>query len=295
MAIRSNRSPATGAKNEPSRTSILSSTSLRAALNRAIASARWLTSVATTRSLCVAQVECLHAAAGAEVECRAHVVAQRQLGEAGGGRADPEHVVTGDAGGDAVEAGGQVADHPQVALLRGVGPDVEPGSDLSDGLHERAGVDHPVDEPAGQRALGLGGRDGGLEQEEPGQRRQWAAVRRTTHARRGLVARQRLVRLRAEQPADGVVGEVGGEQGFAERGGEGDGQHGTTLVALVPRSVDARRPRDAPAGALVAEVRRRAGGVLDRDGDAGVSRVVPAGQRRRDRSRRVADPEPLAR
>ena len=49
VAIRSNRSPRTGSKNEPSRTSIAAATWFSAALNRAMPSARWLTSVATTR------------------------------------------------------------------------------------------------------------------------------------------------------------------------------------------------------------------------------------------------------
>ena len=55
VAIRSKRSPRTGSKKEPSRTSTRSPTSLRAALNRAMPSARWLTSVATTWPLCAAR------------------------------------------------------------------------------------------------------------------------------------------------------------------------------------------------------------------------------------------------
>ena len=50
VAIRSNRSSATGSKREPARTSTLP-TPLRAALSRVIRSARSLTSVATTTSL----------------------------------------------------------------------------------------------------------------------------------------------------------------------------------------------------------------------------------------------------
>ena len=55
VAIRSYRSPRTGSKKDPSRTSTRSPTSLRTALNRAMPRARWLTSVATTWPLCAAR------------------------------------------------------------------------------------------------------------------------------------------------------------------------------------------------------------------------------------------------
>ena len=81
VAIRSNLSPATGSKSEPSRTSTLS-TPLSAALRRVIRRARALTSVATTVSAVVGEVQRLDAAAGAEVERPAHRLADRSAGPA---------------------------------------------------------------------------------------------------------------------------------------------------------------------------------------------------------------------
>ena len=81
VAIRSNRSPATGSKKEPSRTSTGTGTSLRAALKRAIRSARLFTSVATTASLWVARWSAWTPTAGAEVEGPPHPLAQRELGQ----------------------------------------------------------------------------------------------------------------------------------------------------------------------------------------------------------------------
>ena len=67
---------------------------------------------------CAGEVQCLDAAAGAEVEGTADRLAHRQLRQGRRGRADAEHVVGGDPDRGPVEAGGQVADDPQVARRR---------------------------------------------------------------------------------------------------------------------------------------------------------------------------------
>ena len=230
MAIRSNRSPRTGSKNEPSRTSTRSATSLRAALKRAIRSARWLTSVATTRVAVRGEVQRLHAAAGAEVEALPDRLAQGELGQRGRGGADPEHVVGADPLRQAVQARRQVADHPQV---RSPCSSVAYGRTSSraatsptDRVEDALGR-QPVHQP-GQRRLGRGRRSpapaaGTAGSASPAaSRRRWRAAQR----RGGLVARQRGVGDRAEQLGDGVVGEVrpGRERraAAAEVAGHGD-------------------------------------------------------------------------
>ena len=117
--------------------------------------------------------------------------------------------------GTAVEARGEVADDPQAVAVGGVRAHVEPGGDLADRPLEEALGREPVDQ-ARQRPLGGVEVDHGLQQEEPGQRLERAAARRTAQRGRRLVARQRVVRGRAEQVGDPVVGEVRGHEGLTQ-------------------------------------------------------------------------------
>ena len=84
-------------------------------------------------------------------------------------------MVGADPVGAAVQARGQVADHPQVpsavGVVDGIGAYVEPGPHLADSPLQQALGGHPVHE-ARQRRLGRGEPDGRLEQEEPDQRLQ---------------------------------------------------------------------------------------------------------------------------
>ena len=97
-------------------------------------------SVATTASAWARQVQRLDSAPGAEVERPGDRLAQGQARARGRGGADAEHVVVGDADVRAVEAGREVGDHPQVAVLGGVRADVEQGAYLAAGGTEEAGV-----------------------------------------------------------------------------------------------------------------------------------------------------------
>jgi hypothetical protein len=149
-------------------------------------------------------------------------VPEGELGERGGSRADAEHVVRGHLLRSAVQAGRQVADDPQVgAVVAAVWAAVEPGGHLADRLREHAVGHEPLDQP-GERPLRVGQVHRALEKEQPDQRRErlpgarWSS-RNPTKCRGGLVARERRVRLRAEQLGNRVVGEVGGEQRVAER------------------------------------------------------------------------------
>ena len=113
VAIRSNRSPRTGSKKEPSRTSTRSATSLSAALNRAMPSARWLTSVATTRPLCAARCSaCTPQPVPRSRLCStgARTVSWASEVEAG---LMPSTWSAPTRCGCAVQPGGQVADHPE--------------------------------------------------------------------------------------------------------------------------------------------------------------------------------------
>ena len=165
------------------------------------------------------QVQRLDSAPGAEVEGPGDRLAQRELGQRGRGGADAEHVVVGDADVRAVEAGREVGDDPQVAVVGGVRADVEQRAYLAAGGTEEAGVLELADQP-GQGALGVLGGDRRLEQEQPGQRGERRAVARPPQGRRGLVAAERLVGAGAEQVGDGVVGEAGGLQGRAQTKGQ---------------------------------------------------------------------------
>ena len=230
--MRSKRSPATGSKKEPSRTS--TSTPLSSALSCVIQRARLLTSVATTRPAWRGEVEGLDAAAGAEVERRADRLAHRQLGQARRRARDAEHVVGTDGDRRPVEARRQVRDDPEVAVQAGLGGGVRaavhPRRDLADALLEQPGVAEPVDQP-GQGPVGVVAADRGLQQEQPDQRVERPARRRTPQRGQGLVAPERAVRLLADRLRHPVVGEAGGVQGVAQRRGEVQTRwHGASLA-----------------------------------------------------------------
>lgn len=128
--------------------------------------------------------------------------------------------------GASVQAGREVADHPQVGLVVGrVRPAVQPRSHLVAGPGDDARGGQRVDQ-AGERALGVGRGDRVLEQEQPDQRAERPCLRGRDPAggRRRLVAGQRRVRLGAQQLRDPVVGEVCGEQCVPEPVGELAGQ-----------------------------------------------------------------------
>ncbi len=161
------------------------------------------------------EVQGLDAAAGAEVERPVDRVAHGQLGQRGGGRADPEDVVGTDGDAGAVEAGGEVADHPPAAPVVGVGPQVHPGAHLADAALEHPGHAEPV-EQAGEGSLHVGDRHRGLEQEQPGQRGQRRAVPGGPEAGGGLVAEQGLVGGGPEQVGDALVVVARGDEVVAE-------------------------------------------------------------------------------
>ena len=208
--MRSNLSPRTGSKSEPSRTSIPCA-SLSSAFSSVIHSARLFTSVATTVDACVARWSAWTPQPVPRSNARSTGLADRQLGQRAGRTADAEDVVRTHPVGRAVQTRSQVADHPQVAVTglvgRGVRPHVEARGHLAHALLEKAGVAHRIDQP-GQSSLGGVERDRGLEQEQAGQALDRAAARRTPKARGGLVARQGRVGGRSEQLGDTVVGVV---------------------------------------------------------------------------------------
>ncbi len=117
----------------------------------------------------------------------------------------------------AVEAGGQVADHPPVGVLVGVGPDVDAGADLGHRPLEQAGHAQRVDQ-TGERPLGIGHRHRGLQQPQPGQRGEGCAAAGRPQAGRGLVAGQRAVRGRAQQAGHPVIAVARAQQGGAQGG-----------------------------------------------------------------------------
>ena len=172
------------------------------------------------------EMECLDAAPGAEVERASDRLAHRQLGEAGRRARDAEDVVRAHSDGGAVESGGQVGDHPQVAVLSGVRTAVHPCADLAEALLQQPGVAELVDQPR-QRPVCLVAVDRGLEQEEPHQRVERPARRRTPQRGEGLVASERPVGVLAYRLGDPVVGEVSGEQRVPQGGGE---VHGASLA-----------------------------------------------------------------
>ncbi len=87
--------------------------------------ARGFTSVAVIDSAWRGQVQGLHAAAGAEIECRADRPPDGELGQGAGRRRQPEHEVRTHRRDVAVQARGQVGEHPEVGCRRwrtGAGP-----------------------------------------------------------------------------------------------------------------------------------------------------------------------------
>ena len=131
----------------------------------------------------------------------------------------PEHMVGADPVRAAVEAGRQVADHPEVAVPGGVRADVEARHDLAGRALEDP-LGRQLVEQAGKCDLGGGDRDRRLQQEQPDQGLERRCRRPYAAARDRLVAAQRVVRLRPERLGDSVVGEPGGGQGVAQAGGE---------------------------------------------------------------------------
>ena len=140
---------APGSKKLPSRTSIRSATSLSAALNR-VRPQRPLVHVGRDHLARVGgQVQRLDTAPGAEVErpldrprtvsCASEVAAELT----------PRTWSGGDPVGRAVQAGRQVAGHPQVQVVRGIGAYVDPRTDLA----HRA-LEHPGGARAGRAAPG---------------------------------------------------------------------------------------------------------------------------------------------
>ena len=180
------------------------------------------------------EVQCLHAAPGAQVQRAADRLTHRQLRQARRCARDAQDVVRADRDRGAVEAGRQVGDDPEVTvpsfLRGGVGAAVGPGRDLADALLQQPGVAEPVDQ-TGERPLRVVARHRGLQQEEPDQGVDRCPRRRTTQCGEGLVAPERPVRLLADRLGDPVVGEVGGEQGLAQGPGEVEvGRHGPSLA-----------------------------------------------------------------
>jgi hypothetical protein len=166
------------------------------------------------------QVQRLDAAAGAEVEGLGARLADGQLGQGGGGRADAQDVVRLDQDGSAVESGRQVADDPEVEvpleIAGGVGADVEERAGLV-AVGGQEAVLRQGSEEVRKRPLGVRRRDGSLEEEQAGEGRERRAsaipMIRTAAARRGLVAAQCRVGTGPEQLGNGVVGEAGGLEG----------------------------------------------------------------------------------
>ena len=153
------------------------------------------------------EVQRLHPAPGAEIERRSDRLADGELRERGGGRADPEHVVGRDDVGRAVQPGCQVGRDPQVTLVGGVRADVHPCGHLAHRSLQDRRRTQPVDQP-GQSSLGRLDADRRLQQEEPGERLDRRTSPRRPHPRHRLVARERRMRRRPEQvghPVEGVA------------------------------------------------------------------------------------------
>ena len=183
------------------------------------------------------QVQRLHSAAGTEVERAPHRLAHGQLGQRGRGRADAEHVVGGDAVGLPVEPGRQVAGHPEVEVVGGIGAYVDPRTDLADRPLEQPGVAERVEQP-GERLLDLADRDGRLEQPQPGQRLDGGAAGRRPEAGKGLVARERGVGRRTQRSGDAVVGEPRPDQRRPQPGRQPTLVHHTAHASGPRQSAD---------------------------------------------------------
>ena len=151
VAIRSKRSPATGSKKEPSRTSIPPAVRVAGLHDGEVVEGgvepgqpeRPLVDVGGDHPAGVGgEVQRLDPAAGAEVERPVDRLADGQLGQGERGGADAEDVVGSDAGLAAVEPGRQVGGHPEVPVASGVGggvrADVEPRGHLAHARGEEA-------------------------------------------------------------------------------------------------------------------------------------------------------------
>ncbi len=235
VATRSNCSSATAWKKLPERTSTRSATPLSSALNRVRRSAP-LVDVGGDDPVGVrGQVQRLYAAPGAEVERASDRFAHGQLGERGRGRADAQHVVGGHPDGPSVQAGGQVAGHPEVEVVRGIGAYVDPGPHLTDRTLQQPRRAQRV-EQTGERLLDPIHRDRRLEQPEPGERLDRAASGRREESGRGLVAREGRVGRRTQRSRDPVVGEPRPDQRLPQPPRQ------TGLVLVIHASHAIRRP-----------------------------------------------------
>ena len=229
----------------------------------------------------------LHPAAGAEVERPVDGLPDRQLGQRGGGRADPEHVLDADPPAAAVEAGSQVRDHPPVVVAVAVRPDVDAGAYLLVGPRQHAGGDQRCDQP-GQGSFHIGDRHPRLQRPQPGQRRQPARrppARAGPGPSRPAAARSAPGRRAVPRHVHGVV-----------RGGECRAQPATSSsrasnpssAALTPRSVG------APGLARLHAVSRQAG--PDARGESGgPARGHPQDRHHLSAGRAVAQPRPAPR
>ena len=219
-------------------------TPLSSALRRVIRRARSLTSVATTVSQWSARCRAWTPQPVPRSSARAHRLADRQLGQRGRGGTDAEDVVGAHPVRAAVEAGGQVADHPQVPVAGGVRADVEARHHLARRVLEDA-LGRQLLDQARERALGVRHRDRRLEQEQPDQRLERAAARRTPEAGHRLVAGQCVVGPRAEHLGHAVVGEPGAGECLPQAHGQVGGRHASNPRARVaggePRTPAARR------------------------------------------------------
>ncbi len=244
VAIRSNRSPRTGSNREPSRTSTGAGTSLSAALKRARRSARGLTSVATTSALCRAR--CSAWTPQPVPRSSDRCTGSRSVSWARDVEAElmpstwsaPTRLLLPSS------PGREVADDPQVLVVGGVRAYVEPRGDLADGLLEEALGREAVDQ-AGQRALRGRELHRRLEQEQPDQRLERPAARRTPQAGRGLVAGEGVVGDRPEDLGHAVVGEAGHHQRGAQPLREFGERRGHALTVGPSGARWSRPPRDS--------------------------------------------------
>ena len=217
VAIRSKASPATGAKNEPSRTSMFGG-AVEERVDPGDPEGPGVDVGGHHLAAVPGQVQRLDAAAGAEVQRPADRLADGEPGQRGGRGADAEDVVGADPVGGAVQARGQVADHPEVGVVLGVRAAVEAGGHLADAALEQALGAERVDQ-VGERRLGGGQRDRVLEQEQPGQRLDRRSPAGTAQAGHGLVAREGGVRLGTQRGRHPVVRVVRGLERVAQPAG----------------------------------------------------------------------------
>jgi hypothetical protein len=155
-----------------------------------------------------AEVERLHTRPGPEVECSTSGLADGELGQAGGRRRDPEHVVRAHPPVPAVESRSQVGDDPPGPVVVGVRPHVDQRAHLVSGALDQTALDQRFDE-AWQRAFEHHRRNRRLKRPQPDKRCERGTVCRTPQARDCRVASERGVRLRPQQTGDAVDRELG--------------------------------------------------------------------------------------